>query len=101
MLLVMQVSRFHHLPFLVGSGILFVYFTDTLVLSIPKSHIKPYSTRAVASSLADISGVSPKDLCDAVMWSNPNVFARFYRLDMASGKSISTHVLSAATGGAE
>ena len=65
-------------------------------LQIPRSSVIAHSTRAVAASLADIRGVSPRDSCAAAMWSNSNVFARHYRLDMLSSKSISTHVLSAA-----
>ena len=63
---------------------------------VPSSSIRAHSTRAIASSLADIKGVSPRDLCAAATWSSHSVFARYYRLDMASSKSISRQVLEAA-----
>ena len=65
-------------------------------MQIPRSQVKAHSTRAWAASLADISGVSPKDLCTAAMWSSSNVFATFYRLDLGSSRGISSQVLSAA-----
>ena len=64
--------------------------------SIPVSSVKAHSTRAVASSLADIRGVSPADLCAAATWSSSSVFAKHYRLDMTASKSISKQVLTAA-----
>ena len=66
---------------------------------IPKSSVKAHSTRAVASSLADIRGVSPADLCAAATWSSSSVFAKHYRLDMTASKSISKQVLTAAVAG--
>ena len=67
--------------------------------SIPISSAKAHSTHAVASSLADIRGVSPADLCSAATWSSSSVFVKHYRLDMTASKSISTQVLSAAVAG--
>ena len=65
-------------------------------MQIPRSNVKAHSTRAWAASLADISGVSPKDLCAAALWSSCNVFAAFYRLDLGSSSGISSQILSAA-----
>ena len=67
--------------------------------AIPTSSVRAHSTRAVASSLADIKGVSPADLCAAATWSSSSVFAKHYRLDMAASRSISSQVLSAAVAG--
>lgn len=67
--------------------------------SLPVSSVKAHSTRAVASSLADLRGVSPADLCRAATWSSSLVFAKHYRLNMAAGKSVSTQVISAAVAG--
>ena len=67
--------------------------------SIPVSSVKAHSTRAIASSLADIHGASPADLCAAATWSSSSVFAKHYRLDMATSRSISNRVLSAAVAG--
>ena len=67
--------------------------------SIPVSSVKAHSTRAVASSLADVKGVSPADLCAAATWSSSNVFAKHYRLDMAASTCLSTQVLSAVVAG--
>ena len=64
--------------------------------SIPVSSVRAHSTRAIASSLADIHGVSPSDLCAAATWSSSCVFAKHYRLDMASSRSISNRILTAA-----
>ena len=58
----------------------------------PKAH----STRAVSTSLADVKGVSPSDLYAAATWSSSSMFARHYRLDMASSEGISSQVLEAA-----
>ena len=92
-----------HLGFKVSSATISRWIRDTIChayrhanLPIPRSRLKAHSTRAMAATLADISGVTSKELCDVAMWSNPNVFARFYRLDVASKKSISSQVLSAA-----
>ena len=63
---------------------------------IPRSTVKAHSTRAIASTLADIKGVSPADICAAATWSDACVFAKYYRLDMASVKSIASQVLKAA-----
>ena len=57
------------------------------------SHVSARSTRAVTASLADIHGVSPRELCRATMWSDTSVFAKFYRLDMVAAKGISNSVL--------
>ena len=54
---------------------------------------------AVDSSLVDICGVSLADLCAAATWSSSFVFAKHYRLDMASSKIISKQVLTAAAAG--
>ena len=43
-------------------------------IQIPRSSVKAHSTRAWAASLADLSGVSPKELCAAALWSSSNVF---------------------------
>ena len=67
--------------------------------AIPVSSVRAHSTRAVASSLADIKGVSPADLCAAATWSSSLVFAKHYRLDMTASRSISTQVLAAAVAG--
>ena len=82
------------------------WIRDTIVISyklmgksIPTTSVKAHSTRAVASSLADLKGVSPSDLCRAATWSSPCVFAKHYRLNLAASKSISTQVLSAAVAG--
>ena len=59
--------------------------------------VRAHQTRALAASLADLRGVSPADLCAAATWSSANVFAKFYRLDLAaSERGISTQVLKAA-----
>ena len=63
---------------------------------IPSSLIKAHSTRAVATSLADIKGVSPTDLCAAATWSSSSVFVKHYRLDMTASEGISSQVLAAA-----
>lgn len=67
--------------------------------SLPTTSVKAHSTRAVASSLADLKGVSPSDLCRAATWSSSLVFAKHYRLNMAAGRSVSSQVLSAAVQG--
>ena len=67
--------------------------------SIPTSAIRAHSTHAVASSLADIRGVSLADLCAAATWSSSLVFTKHYRLDMTASKSISKQVLTAAVAG--
>ena len=63
---------------------------------LPISSVRAHSTRAVASSLADVRGVSPAELCAAATWSSSMTFARHYRLDMAASRSISSQVLHAA-----
>ena len=63
--------------------------------SVPVSSVKAYTTRAVASSLADVNGVYLADLCAAATWSSSNVFAKHYCLHMAA----STQVLSAVVAG--
>lgn len=63
---------------------------------IPSTLIKAHSTRAVATSLADVKGVSPTDLCAAATWSSSSVFARHYRLDVTASEGISSQVLEAA-----
>ena len=62
----------------------------------PVPTVRAHSTRAVASSFADLSGVSPADLCKAATWSSTCVFSKHYRLDLSAGRSIATQVLSAA-----
>ena len=63
---------------------------------LPRSEVSAHSTRAVAASLANIAGVSPRDLCAAAMWSSFSVFAKFYRLDMVSSRSLSSRILQQA-----
>jgi hypothetical protein len=82
------------------------WIQDTISLSyslmgrdLPVSSVKAHSTRAVASSLADLKGVSPSDLCRAATWSSSSVFAKHYRLNMTAGRSVSTQVISAAVAG--
>ena len=67
---------------------------DHAGLQIPRSQVRAHSTRAVASTLANIAGVSPIELCQAAMWSSSSVFARFYRLDMFATKGFVDPVLS-------
>ena len=93
----------NHMGYKVSSQSISRWIRDTIChayrqadIQIPRSSIKAHSTRAVAASLADIKGVSPRDLCTAALWSSSNVFAKFYRLDLASNKSISNQVLSQA-----
>ena len=50
----------------------------------------------MAASLADVSGVSPRDLCEAAMWANSSVFARFYRLDLVASRNMSSQILQTA-----
>ena len=66
---------------------------------LPRRSVRAHSTRAMAASFADITGVAPADLCAAATWSSVNVFAKYYRLDLAAGKGISRQVLSAAVAG--
>ena len=66
-------------------------------LEIPREDVRAHSTRAVASSLADLAGVSAEDLCAAATWSSLSVFVKHYRLDCAAGRGISSKVLAAAT----
>ena len=74
-----------------------ISFSYTLMgRTIPSTSIKAHSTRAVATSLADLKGVSPSDLCRAATWSSSMVFAKHYRLNMAADRSVSTRVISAA-----
>ena len=65
-------------------------------ITIPRSHVSALSTRAVAASLADIQGVSYRELCRAALWSDTSVFTKFYRLDMVAAKGISNSVLKGA-----
>ena len=67
-----------------------------LGVNLPRSEVTAHSTRAVAASLANIAGVSPRELCAAAMWSKFSVFAKFYRLDMVAVKSLSSKVLQEA-----
>ena len=85
----------NHLGFSVSSQTISRWIPDLIChayrkadIQIPRATISAHSTRAVATTLADIRGVSPRDLCSAALWANSNVFAKFYRLDMVSGKSI-------------
>ena len=79
------------------------WIQDTIVMSyrlmgrsLPRSQVKAHSTRAVSSSLADLKGVSPTDLCRAATWKSGSVFARHYRLNMAARRSVSARVITAA-----
>ena len=54
------------------------------------------STRTIAATLADIQGVSPRELCRAAMCSNTSVFAKFFRLDMVAAKGMSNIILKGA-----
>ena len=77
-----------------------ITFAYTLMgRATPSTSVKAHSTRAVATSLADLKGVSPSDLCRAATWSSSLVFAKHYRLNMAAGRSVSTRVISAAVAG--
>ncbi len=77
-----------------------IAFSYTLMgRSQPVSSVRAHSTRAVATSLADLRGVSPSDLCRAATWSSSSVFAKHYRLNMTAGRSVSTQVISAAVAG--
>ena len=67
--------------------------------SLPISSVRAHSTRTVASTLADIQGVSPADLCQAATWSSVCTFSRHYRRDMIASTGISTQVLSAGVAG--
>ncbi|KAI2660026.1 ORF V: Enzymatic polyprotein [Labeo rohita] len=44
--------------------------------------VKAHSTRGISASKAFMSGVSMQDICDAVGWSTPLTFVRFYDLDL-------------------
>ena len=70
-------------------------FVFNLGVEVPKSSVRAHSTRAVATSLADIRGVSPADLCQAATWSSHKVFAKYYRKDRVATTGLSTQVLSA------
>ena len=76
-----------------------VYSYNQMGRELPLRSVRAHDTRAQAASFADLKGVAPADLCAAATWSSVNVFAKFYRLDLASGKGISTQVLSAAVSG--
>ena len=92
-----------HKGFKVSSQSISRWIKDTICfayskqnVNLPRSSIKAHSTRAVAASLADIQGVSAKDLCQAAMWSNSSVFAKFYKLDMVAASDMSSRILKAA-----
>ena len=53
--------------------------------SLSRSEVTAHSTRAVASSLADIRGVFPADLCRTATWWSGSVFVRLNQLNMAAG----------------
>ncbi len=44
--------------------------------------VKAHSTRSVAASKAFLASVPMQDICNAVGWSTPLTFVRFYGLDM-------------------
>ncbi len=46
--------------------------------------VRSHSTRSMAASKALISGVALQEVCDAVGWSSPHTFIRFYNLDLDS-----------------
>ena len=67
--------------------------------AVPRSSFRAHSTRAAASSLADLRGVSPSDLCKAATWSSACVFAKLYRLNMTKKTGFSSEVLKVACAG--
>jgi len=46
--------------------------------------VRAHSTRSMAASKALISEVSLQEGCDAVGWSSPLTFVRFYSLDLVA-----------------
>ena len=62
---------------------------------IPRNMVRTHSTQSVASTLADIGGVSQADLCQVATWSSASVFAHHYRRNMITLKGISMQVLTA------
>ena len=60
--------------------------------------IKAHSTRAVATSMATLSGVSIADVCRAATWSSSYIFARHYQLDVVPKDAplMSTKILKGA-----
>ena len=74
-----------------------ITFSYTLMgRTVLSTSVKAHSTRAVATSLADLKGVSPSDLCRTATWSSSLAFAKHYRLNMAADRSVSTRIISAA-----
>ena len=64
------------------------------VADIPlPSGVTCHSTRGISTSWAAMEGVSLTDVCAAACWSTPSTFARFYRLDVASGSSLASAIL--------
>ncbi len=58
--------------------------------------VRAHSTRGIASSWAWSSGVSISDISEAVGWSSPSTFARFYNLDapaLSSPFCLSSNIL--------
>lgn len=63
----------------------------------PPQSIRAHSTRAVATSWAELANVSIEQICKAATWANPSTFFRHYRLDVAANMDLSfgRRVLSA------
>ena len=60
--------------------------------------VKGHSTRAMATSMAQLQGASVPDICAAATWSSDHVFVKHYQLDLSRSKQggITKEVLSAA-----
>ncbi len=58
--------------------------------------VRAHSTRSMAASKALSSGTSLQDICDAVGWSTPLTFVRFYSFDLQA--TLGSLVLSAYVG---
>ena len=60
--------------------------------------IRAHSTRAMATSMANLRGASIEDICKAATWSSSYVFSKHYNLDvLGQHHSISNKVLSVVT----
>jgi hypothetical protein len=59
--------------------------------------VKDHQTRKLATSIADMAGVNPQDVCNAVTWASGSIFMEAYGLNVR--EKVSFHVRSADSAG--